>query len=223
MAYYHCGGGVEVEHVVMISESDYNNLQNKDNNTLYLVTYSNGVTIYKKFVGYKQLETDTANHDLFLKNVYKYCPVSGSTLFSIDNNSIPTGIIFDSDHYTKNWKIELRADFLKFGNIGSSENTIIGGATSGYFSIFASGYQSSDLTLYYDGHNIVTIPDVNNHIIKFEYNNSTRTLSAYKDDVLVNTVSLTINQSMNELYLFRYSTSQYFTGYLDFFSFDWLS
>lgn len=229
MAYFRCGGDKNIDHVKILSESEYASIVNKDVTTLYLVTLGTGPIIYKIYLGEDELNNSNgSDYDFYIENFLNQMAlgVIQHTSNIYTNGCIDTGIkLFDD--LSRSWEIDFKA--LKrdpSSNNSSAENVICGISYNGNapnFEIYAI-HNGNDFYIY-AMNNDNAINCSFGHDVKIIYDAVTHTLTCYQDNVITATINIVFRQlSEFTLIVGSYRNNvHYLQGLIEYFGFKWLN
>lgn len=229
MAYFRCGGDKNINHVKILSESEYTSLVGKNKDTLYLVTLGTGPIIYKIYLGDDELKNnDGSGYDFYIENFLNQMAlgVTQNTSNIYTNGCVDTGIkLFDD--LTKSWEIDFKA--IKkdpSSNNSSAENVICGisdGGNAPNFEVYAT-HNGNDFYIYSMNQDHA-INCSFGHDIKIIYDAVTNTVTCYQDDIITATFNVVFLQaSAFNLVVGSYrENNHYLQGLIEYFGFKWLS
>lgn len=201
------GGGSNVSNVSKLTETKYENLSTKDNNTIYIITPDNrdDIILYQYQGNDRITSKDISNYEFWYENVYL------SNSFSITTN-----VNIGGTNYNRDWQIEMNLEkpftasnitIIGFENINSDFDQSSGYDLQG-FNLFGTSSQQI----------VQNFPD-KDIIIKKE--NGTVTVTA--DGVQTFTSNVFADIDANMILFNYYSGNYYWQGWINYIGFKWLS
>lgn len=210
------GGAGDVS-TMLISESDFDNLDVKDGNTVYEVYHNTfGTQILKKYQGDKRIinyKQDISEYEFWYEDVA--CISKPYDKSSDSSEIVNTGITWN-EFISNDWQIEFNVTSM----LNSSESAIIGSNTSGNFEIYFNS--SNNLYIYGFGPDRA-MTDCNGADIKITFNHTTKETKVYRNDVLIDTFTASASGSSSAyIQLFDYRNNYKFLGIVKYIGFKWL-
>ena len=228
------GGGIvdgseQINEVVRLTQTEYDNLATKYNNKLYLITNSNKDMIYKQYQGNRRIlrKQDISDYEFWYEDLIfpDVLSVSNNNYHNNARNyAINTGIeIFSSSNYQKSFEIDFKvnpvfntSDSHRYGNIIAKNNY-----TSPEFQIYVDE-QINGVGIT-NGSMDSRISNMFNKDIRYVFDRDNGNVKMYVDDVLTDTQSLTTSiEADNPLLIGLYGTYSPFNGTINYIGFKWL-
>ena len=248
MAYFRCGsgnsgggGGLSVPTNVWYgTQSQFDDISTKDNNTLYYIqkrsyhgningTYTS--TIDGIYIGNTKLYPIVKDGwDYVIENVY-FPDTNPTGLYNVDYE-LNTGLQVNSaENKDRDFQIEFKATLSTTASL-SGDQLLFGCGTSAssYYSIFREVYLNTSGALCISGNNINDtsyVNDCSGHDMKFIFSRANNSLEIYKDGTLATTLNnigtVTASDYDFDLGISRYNNNYRFHGTLNYFKFKWLT
>jgi len=216
MAWFKCigsiqGGGTNVSKTVLISETDFANLSQKESDTLYEVWHdgTKGSQVLKRYIGNDRItrKGDISDYEFWYEDV---CCTNK------DAEAVPLSISWN-DFISRDWQLEFNSNTY----ITSSESCIFGSDSDGVLEIYYSS--AHNLCIYGWGPDI-GISGCENQDIKIVYDHTNNECNVYKNDTLVQTFTPNSKSSNLNLRLFSYkqNNNYVYNGIVKYIGFKWL-
>ena len=215
----------EIKEVLTMTETEYNALQQKDNDTVYYTTNSNGILGIAQYQGNRQIrqKADTSAYEFWYENL-TFSQATSAASQSLDP-TIYTGVqILSSANIGRDFQIEFNIETTSGG--GGSENCIIGsiGQGSARFEIYTPKSTTASLYLYGLFGNDSNLGDVTDKdvVIKKEGNTLTTTIDGVQADSRTISWSST-DDTDYQLCIGSYRKYHTFCGKINYIGFKWLN
>lgn len=233
MAWFKCigsiQGGTDISEIVRLTETEWSNLQTKDDNKMYLVTNDHGDMVRKQFQGNRRIlrEQNPEDYDVYYEDLYfpaeldtssgnyesadQYAFDTDVSPFSSENSSRSFEVTFNVDpHLSQNYGNVLAFHTYQSGYVGQ----IYVHKTNNVYGFGIALKSSSDVYRHSS--------DITNKDVRIVVDKTNLEVKCYVDDVLVNTSSFTNFEYDSPFRIGFYGGYSPFNGKMEHVSFKWL-